>query len=240
MSGDFTIKEVLQITNKFYRNRYTYKRRDVVKRIKILQVKQIERHDIPGEPRVYTKYVIESKSWPQYPPYYTRTDSRGRRRQYQRSIAHYYDVIFEMDRMSLNTKNWTGRVGSGKQWKSDPPQSQIKSLYPKTRRLLRRKADRRGNTKKEQNQEYKKLVEKHKKSAQYLDVGDYNSQEHGLNGDFIFRCSYAWWKANHLFGRNYYGNVAASQTNPSAIVFFPKHALNVLEQLMQKGILKDD
>lgn len=238
--GDYTIKQVLQITNKFYANRFTYKERDVVKRITIKEVKQVERHDIPGQPRVYTKYVIESKSYPQYPPYYTRTDSRGRRRRYQRTISHEYDVIFEMDRLSLNTKEWVSRVGSGKKWRTNPPQSQIKSLYPRTRNNFKRKAQRRGSTKKEQKQIYNKLVERHKRSAQYLDIGDYNSREHGLNGDFIFRCDYAYYKHDHRFGRNYYGNVAASIRNPNAIVFFPKHALNVLEQLINNGVLKDD
>jgi hypothetical protein len=226
--GDYTIKQVLQITNKFYANRFTYKERDVVKRITIKEVKQVERHDIPGQPRVYTKYVIESKSWPQYPPYRPRSKTSRQRR-----IAHHYDVVFEIDRLSLNTKNWTSRVGSGKKWKETPPQSQIKTLYPRTKERFRRKA-------KGDRQEYKKLVERHKKQARYLDVGDYNSRVQGLNGDWIFRCDYAYYTHDHRFGRNYYGNVAASIRNPNAIVFFTKHQLNVIDQLMQKGILKDD
>jgi len=231
--GDYTIKEVLQITDKYYPNRFTYKERDVVKRIVIKEVKEVQRHDIPGGPRVYTKYVIESKSWPQYYPYFTRTDSRGRRRRYQRSVAHYYDVIFETDRLSLNTKKWVGRVGSGKKWNARPPQSQIKSLYPETREKFRRRA--RGNQ-----QEYKRLVERHKRSAPYLDVGDYNSRVNGIMGDFCFRQAWAYYTHGHLFGRQYYGNVPSSITNPNAIVFFDKHQLNVIDQLMRRGILKDD
>lgn len=238
--GSFTIKKIIDITHKHYRNRFDYKDRDVLKKITVKEVKEVERHDIPNKPRVYTKYVIESYSYPQYPPYYTGRDKRGRSTQYQRSIKHQYDVTFEMDKLSLNTKNWTSRVGSGKIWKTDPPQSQIKSLYPKTKRLLKRKANRLGNTQKEKNREYKKLVEKHKKSAQYLDVGDWNSRTQGLNGDWIFRCDYAYYAHGHRFGKNYYGNVSASIRNPNGIVFFTKHQLSVLENLMNRGILKDD
>lgn len=235
--GDFTLREVRLFTQRFYANRYTYKQRDVVKKINIKEVMEVQRHDIPGEPRERTKYVIESKSWPQYPPYYTRKDNRGRTRSYQRTVSHEYDVIFEMDQLSLSTKNWTSRVGSGRQWKTNPPQNQIKTLYPQTKRLLRRKANRRGNTQAEKNKEYKKLVEKHKKRAQYLDVGDYNSRKLGLNGDWIFRCDYAYYIHGHRFGRNYYGNNPAEETNPNNIVFFTKHQLNVIDQLMQRGIL---
>lgn len=238
--GDFTIKEVLEITNRFYKNRFKYMKKDVIKRITIKEVINVERHDKPGQPSSYKKYVIESTSYPQYSPYYTKTDRRGRQRSYQRSVKHEYDVVLELDRLSINTENWTSRVGSGRVWEEEPPQGNIKQLYKSTKRRFKRKADRLGKTKKEKNQEYKKIVEKHKKRAKYLDIGDYNSRVKKINGDWIFRCDYAYSVHGHRFGRNYYGNVPAKITNPNNIVFFTKHQLSVINQLMQKGILKDD
>ena len=230
--GTFTIPEVHNITYKHYKTRFTYYKRDVVKSIKIKEIKTIERHDRPGEPRVLTKYWIISKSYPQYPPYVKKGQSR------QRRIAHEYDVMLEMDELTLTTKNWRMRVGSGKKWMPNPPQSMIKTLYPRTKKTLKNKALRHTQTQREANTLYKQYVEKHKKRAKYLDTGDYNSRVLGLNGDFIFRCSFAYWKAGHLWGRNYYGNVPATVTNPLNIVFFTKHQLGVMKVLMNSGVLK--
>ena len=33
-----------------------------------------------------------------------------------------------------------------------------------------------------------------------------NSQVNGINGDFIFRCGFAWWLHNHLFGFDFTGS----------------------------------
>ena len=162
-------------------------------------------------------------SWPQYYPYYTRLDSRGRPRRYQRKISHHYDINLEMDRLSINTYYWSGRLGSGKVWNTHPSQSKIKTLYPQNRARWspKRKAA-------------------HKKKAKYLDIGDFNSQENGINADWIFRCSFAWWLHGHLFGRNYHGNRPASIRNPQSIMFLPKHMINLIEMLLQRGVLKDN
>jgi hypothetical protein len=238
--GTYTLKELLQITHKYYQNRYDYKRRDVVKRVTVKQIRTVDIHDQPNEPRIRTKYEIISKSYPQYRPYFTGVDRRGIQRRYQRSIAHYYDIIIEIDRLSINTKNWRGRVGSGKRWEPRPPQKQIKSLYSETRERFRRRANKRNYTNAQRQAAYKKLVEIHRRGAKFLDVGDWNSRVKGLNGDFIFRCDFAWWSADHRFGRNYYGNVPAKQMNRTNIVFAPKHFLNVVEVLMNAGVLKND
>ena len=223
MEKSHTIKQILQVTQQYAPNRYIYRKRDVVKKILIKEVIEVERHDLEGEPRKRTKYVIESKSFPQYYPYFTQKDSRGRSRRYQRTTSHHYDINLEMDRLSINTYYWSGRLGSGKIWNTSPPQSQIKAIYPanKKRWSAQRKAA-------------------HKRKAKYLDTGDYNSQVNGINADFIFRCSYSWWLHGHLFSRNYFGNVPAQVTNPQSIMFLPKHMINLIEMLLQKGILKDD
>lgn len=223
MPTRFTIKEVMQITKQYVPNRYEYMKRDVVKRVYIKQVKEVQRHDIPGKPRERIKYEIVSKSYPQYPPYYTGKDKRGRPIRYQRTISHHYDIILEMDRLSINTSNWRMRVGSGRKWEKKPPQSKVKTIYKENRK--RWSKDRQTL---------------HRKKAPYLDSGDYNSRTKGINGDWIFRCSFAYYAHDHLYGRNYYGNVPAKKMNPKNVVFFPKHALNMINQLMNKGILKND
>lgn len=219
LNGDYTLKQVLQFTQMFVPNRYVYRRRDVVKRIKI---KEIREFDPDRKKAPIIRYVIESKSWPQYYPYLTRKDPRGRTRKYQRTTAHHYDIVLELAELSINTPAWTGRVGSGKLWRKRPPQSAVKTIYPVNRRRWS-----------------KARIEAHRKRAKYLDVGDWNSQVQGLNGDFIFRCSYAWWTHGHLFGRNYFGNVPARKTNPQNVVFAPKHFINVIEVLMNRGILEN-
>jgi len=223
--GDYTLKQVIGFTYMYFKSRFAYKERDVVKNITIKQVKQINIKD-PSRPQI--KYVIESKSYPQYGKYKPKT--KGAKT--QKNIAHYYDVVLEMDEMSLSTTNWVLRVGSGKKWQKKPSQNLVKTLYPETKKRLKKLATVKKNT------TYKQLVEKHKKNAKYIDVGDYNSQVLGLNGDWIFRCDYPYYFHGHRFGRNYYGNIPTKETNPKMIVFLPKHALNIVEILMKKGILK--
>lgn len=234
-NGTYSLKQILHFTQQgslpnpgsgrpiALSNRFEYRKRDVVKRIIVKEVREVNRHDIPGEPRVRIKYMIQSKSWPQYYPYYTKKDSRGRERRYQRTTSHSYDLTLELPCLSINTVLWKGRVGSGKKWNTKPPQQHIKTIYPNNKRRWT-----------------SNRIASHKRKAKYLDAGDYNSQALGLNGDFIFRCSFAWWMHGHLFGRNYYGNIPASITNPKNVVFAPKHFLNMVDFLLQKGLLIDE
>jgi len=224
--GTFTLRQVLYFTQQYAKTRFKHYERDVVKRIIINKIKRYE-PDRVGGPSIL--FQIESKSWPQYNPYYTKRDKRGRLRSYQRTISHYYDCILQFDRLSIDTKYWKGRVGSGKIWDSHPPQKFIKQVYKETRAKWKKRYS---------PEELKKIIKRHKGRAKYLDVGDYNSQVKGINGDFTFRCSFAWWKAGHLFGRNYYGNVPSS-LNPKGVVFLPKHMINFIQILLAKGVLKE-
>lgn len=218
--GKFTLEEVIKRTYDEWENRFDFYKRDLVKRITIKEVKTYtpDRLNVPT-----TKYVVETKSWPQYRPYYTAKDSRGRPRKYQRTTSHTYDTVMQFDRLSVKTRNWKARVGSGRKWNSRPSQSQIHSIY-------------RDNLKRWSKE---KIAAHRKKKHKYLDVGDYNAQVNGINGDFAFRCSHAYWKHGHLFG-NSYKKEEVSQWNPRAEVFLPKHLINILTILMQKGILSRD
>lgn len=110
LSSKWTLKRLIQNTVYYKKNRFEYVKRDVVKRITIKKI-QVYNQKKPGEAR--TKYLIESKSWPQYPPYYIGFDKRGRRIKYQRTYYHEYDVTIQLNRLSINVpvKLRTGAIG---------------------------------------------------------------------------------------------------------------------------------
>jgi len=215
LRGEFTIRQVLNFTYEQFRNRFEYRKRDVVKRIIVKKIRKYEA-DRNFAPTIL--FEIESKSWPQYKPYINQKQTGSKK---QRKVHHEYDVVFQFDRLSVDTTAWKSRLGSGKKWVARPPQGMIKSIYKENQRWS------------------KQLKASHRKSAPYLDAGDYNSRMKGINADFHFRCSYAYHFHNHLYGRDLGAyNVPPKKLNTQLIVFFTKHQLNVLETLMERGILK--
>jgi hypothetical protein len=234
--GDYTIQQVLELTDKYFPTRYDYRDRDVLRRVIIKRRKEINAKD-PSQPQHY--FQIETFSYPQYGEYLTMTGRRGRPRRYQRTVRHQYDNILTVQELSLQTNVWKYRLGSQKKWRKQPPQKQIKQLYSRTKEQYKRKARRRageGATQQEINRQYKRIVERHKRNAPYLSVGDYNSQELGINADFIFRDAWALRTHGHL-----YGNMAVlkpSSLNPKSIPYFPKHGLRLIEVLLNRGILQ--
>ena len=217
IEGDFTIREVLNFTHQKFRSRFLYEKRDVLHRITIKRVRTLS-PDRPGEPVV--TYEVVSKSYPQYKPYFTKKDKRGRVRRFQRSVSHEYETIFQLDQLSIDTPHWRTRTGSGKKWETHPPQQQIKSIY-------------RENAKKLTDDQKAGI----KKTAKYLNVGDWNARVRGIMADFRFRQSYALQVHGHLFGRDEARYWPAPKTNPQSIPFFNKHQIRVLRVLMQNGIL---
>jgi hypothetical protein len=115
--GDYTLKQLIQNTHHHMQNRFEYMKRDVIKRIQIREVKVYNGLN-PGESR--TTYKITSSSYPQYYPYYTPKDSRGRSRGSQRTYKHEYDVIIQMDELSLDTTRFKIRTGSDAKWDFSP------------------------------------------------------------------------------------------------------------------------
>jgi len=116
IQNDWTLKKLLQNTYQRQRNRYDYKIRDLVKVVRIEQVKVYDGKN-PGEAR--TKYVIRTQSTPQYYPYLTKTDRWGRTRKRQMKYRHEYSVIIQLDKLSLNTP-FKGRVGAIGKWDFGP------------------------------------------------------------------------------------------------------------------------
>lgn len=108
-----TLRKLIQNTHHHYRNRYEYMRRDVLKSVKVKKVLVYD-GKAPGQAR--TKFVIQSSSYPQYAPYYTRRDRRGRLRGSQRTYKHFYDVTIQLDSLSLDTDKFKIRTGSDQPW----------------------------------------------------------------------------------------------------------------------------
>jgi hypothetical protein len=67
----------------------------------------------PGEAR--TKFIVRTQSTPQYYPYYTPKDSRGRSRKRQMKYRHQYQVVIQLDHLSLDVP-FKGRVGAQGRW----------------------------------------------------------------------------------------------------------------------------
>lgn len=216
IEGTHSIRDVLLNTKKYVSNRYDYRERDVLKRITVQKVTQLS-PDRPDEPSV--RYHIRTYSYPQYSPY-KQTKSKDAKK--QRKVRHQYDTILVMDRLHIDTKAWKIRTGSTKTWIKKPPQKLVKTIYKETRQLWN-----------------KKRITRHKKKAPYLDAGDYNSQVKGIMADWIFRQAHAYWKAGHFYGNPRIGK-RPSKLNKQNLVWFNKHQLRLIEQLMIAGVLKSN
>lgn len=222
IEGTYTIKELLQktATSSKFKNRFDYKDRDRVKLVAIRSIKYFEpdRLNAPS-----TKIQVVTRSTPKYAPYKPESKS-GRLR--KRRVNHQYDITFECDRLSINTKNWTVMIGSGRSWIKNPPQSKIHSIY---RENLKRWS--------------KEKIEAHRKrKGVYESVGDWNAQVRGINADWIFTQSYCFDFYKHRFGREYglARNTPPNITNKSLEMAAPKHLISFFESLMRSGILKND
>lgn len=224
IQGTFSLKEVFIFTQQYNKgNRFDNAKRDkIYSSVKIRKIHYFE-PDRAGAPIV--KWQVTTTSRPSYSPYTYRQKEGVRKGSFRRrKVSHTYDIVFEADSLSLNTKNWKLRLGSGKTWKK-PSQKLVKSIYKETR-----------------NKWSKERIARHKKKrGLYLDAGDWNSRVQGINADFLFRCSWVYGKNGHLYGRSYGldSSTPPAKMNPKQIMFFPKHVIVFLELLMNNGILKD-
>jgi hypothetical protein len=110
--NNWSLKKLLQITQQYAPNRFDYRDRDVLRRIEIVKV-HVYDGKRPGEAR--TTYKVRSSSYPQYYPYKTKTDSRGRQHTYQRKYKHSYEVTLQLDRLSVNAPVKL-RTGASRKW----------------------------------------------------------------------------------------------------------------------------
>jgi len=244
IDGTFTLRQMLEntYTSKF-KTRFEYRTRDVLK--KVVLIKETTLHpDRPDSPTV--TYVFRSFSYPQYGNYI-----KGKTGNKQRKTKHQYDQVLsivadENGQFSMNSRSWKYRLGSQKKWQTNVPQNKVKTIYKETQekwkkekfekreRLIRRYSGEVLKKKiKQLDEEFKKKIEQHKKSAPYLDKGDYCSRVLGINGDFAFRCQKAYQAFGHLYGRMTEPGCSDDLIN----MFAPKHMLALIDFLIKIGIL---
>jgi hypothetical protein len=125
LQNNWSISALLQVTQQLALNRFEYAARDVVRSAVHIQKITVYDGKDPGTGS-RTVYKVRSKSWPQYYPYLTQKDSRGRARTYQRTYFHEYDVIISMDFLTLITPIKI-RTGADKKWIFNPNPALIKS-----------------------------------------------------------------------------------------------------------------
>lgn len=245
MNGTFTIKEILNSTyHSRYKNRFEYNVRDVLKTVVL--IKETTLHpDSKTAPTV--NYIFRSYSYPQYMPYLKLTKYSK-----QRKVKHQYDQILtiaadEDGSFSVNSVNWKYRLGSQKKWVDHPPQNKVKTIYSETSQKWKLEYEKevekinklKGKEKEKQlkilKEKYTKKKSNHKKSAPYLDIGDFNSQVNGINGDFYFRCQSCYQYYNHLYGRN----TAPDYDNELEHPFLPKHLIGLISALLKIGVLHE-
>lgn len=112
IKNNWTLRNLILNTKKHLKNRFEYAERDFVKFVRISRIRTYGNKPI-GEAK--TKFRITSRSYPQYTPYYTGKDKRGRTIKYQRTYKHEYDVTIQLDKLSIDVP-FKGRTGSDKKW----------------------------------------------------------------------------------------------------------------------------
>ena len=113
----WTLRKLLQNTYHHMGNRFDYMERDVLRSIVIQEVSVYDGRE-PGEKR--TKFIIKSSSYPQYRPYYSGKDVRGRTIRYQRTYKHEYEVTIQMDSLSIDDDRIHLRTGADAKWDFSP------------------------------------------------------------------------------------------------------------------------
>lgn len=109
-----TLRKLINNTYIYMKNRFDYSERDVLRRIVIRKVSVYDGKN-PGEAR--TRYDIQSFSYPQYPPYYMSNKTKwGHPRTKQRTYKHQYDIIIQMEKLSLDCDAIKLRTGADAKW----------------------------------------------------------------------------------------------------------------------------
>jgi hypothetical protein len=226
--GTFTIRQVLQFTNIMFPDRYS-RRIPEKERLTGIHISEVTRYEWPEKQSLTPGVRVEAVPKKYYRivstlrPRHKVLQIGGNLRLLGKNIQSSYEIIFETDELSLDTKHWKIRLGSGRLWQ-DAPTHALASI-PKIAR--------------ERNvgiQEW--LRTRSPRAALFMNKSDWNSLVLGINADFLFRCSFVYKKFGHLFG---YTQGPANfrppvKTNPFGVLFFPKHIINFFEVLMEMGV----
>lgn len=233
LGGSFTLRQAIQMTYRFKPNRFNFRDRDVIKRIVIQQIRSYDPDRLDAPTR---KYTIITRSYPQYKEYLTKTGTKKSRksRQKQRTVHHDYETILQFgdEGVTLNTKKWKCRVGSGRKWLGrKPPQNQVHQIYNETVEHWR--------TQLGSEEAVRERKRKHRaKKYPYLSVGDYLAKKLGIMMDFSIRLAYVYKKHNHLYGYCFGSSQPPEEMNPQEHFFLTKHTLRIIDALGRKGVFQ--
>lgn len=228
-----TIGAIYQYTWRYLNTRFTNADRDILpSKMRIAQRRKYKRNKEGFYTTPEELLTVSSWSAPQYYPY---NKIKGKESSKQMKIKHYYRIyivisLSDGDIYSFNSKIiW--RVGSYKR-PVTPPQEKVKTIYKETVEKLNHKY---RNEKVSVREKYiARDIKRIKKSAEYLDYGDYNSRVRGINLD-------NYWRDYPVQNKFYclYGPVL-NREMPRKIKmpFFCKHMIVVLHLLLKRGILK--
>jgi hypothetical protein len=98
--GGLTVRNLIYFTYSYFRSVIDNADRDF---IQLIQIKEVTVYDGKAPGKARTKFIIQSRSTPQYYPYYRPKDSRGRAHATQRTIRHNYDVTISMDKLTVDS-----------------------------------------------------------------------------------------------------------------------------------------
>lgn len=230
-----TIEQVYQYTYREVESRFDYSERDILpSRFTITTRKQYKKNKEGKYTTPEEMIVVKSWSAPQYYPYTKLKSKKTVKRQL--TVKHNYDIILCIQPTSDGTYSYHNskiiwRVGSLKKWKQ-PKQKEVKTIFRETHDKLKKKyTDKNGKV---DMNSVKKEEDKIRKTSKYLDVGDYNSQVNGINGDNYFRNYHLQQKFNCLYGKNPCDEPLEEYDFP----FFCKHMISVLNILLHRKIIK--
>jgi hypothetical protein len=116
--GGWTLRRLISNTyaQQETRTRFDYKQRDLVR---VIRIEKTDVYDGKNPGQARTKFIIKTQSSPQYAPYYTKKDARGRTRKRQMKFRHEYATIIQLDRLSLDAPPKI-RLGSSVAWDFSP------------------------------------------------------------------------------------------------------------------------
>jgi hypothetical protein len=116
--NNWSLRKLIQNTHAHSetRTRFKYRQRDMVR---VIRIEKTDVYDGKQPGKARTKFTIRTQSTPQYWPYYTKKDSQGRPRKRQIKYRHQYQVVIQLDHLSIDAPPKI-RVGSSAKWDFGP------------------------------------------------------------------------------------------------------------------------
>lgn len=229
---NLTIGAIYQYTYRYLNTRLTNADRDLLpSRLVIAQRRKYKRNKEGFYVTPEELLTVSSWSAPQYYPYKKlKRNGNGR----QLKVKHNYRIFLAISLSDGDIYSFHSyivwRVGSYKR-PIKPPQNKVKTIYRETRKKLEMKY--RNETPKKRKELIEKEVQKIRKSAKYMDSGDFNARERGIMLDNYWRD----YPLQYKFGCLYGPVLNRKMPEKIKMPFFCKHMIGVIAMLMRRGIL---